>query len=273
MCCHHKCYRWSYPHSVSCPCGFDQNSQNCPSGEICNFRTYRCEPYTPTEGTTTRRYTRATARPTWEGYCKDDSDCGENEYCYRGRTGRNDHGYCYKRRDIEEEERQRRKKELEYGLLNIGLPVGVPLLLMPFFAYCGYKLKMWELRSRYGRPYRSPVGAPRNSQAAASGQAARTQVTEISIGMERLSPSTTELPAAQNISTVEAIEVIEPTDSREQTVAAVSNVTVIENSSRSDLLPDAPPAYNEIRRLQDGDEEQAPPSYQEAIENYHIVQL
>lgn len=267
QCCNQRCYSLN---RGGCPCGFSEDQ--CPSGETCNYRKYRCEPYIPTKGTTTRRYTTQTSpRPTIisdHKSCMSDSDCGENEKCYGSR-----HASCI---SVDKNE------DLKYNVLNIGLPVGLSLLLLPFFGYYGYKLKTLEERRRlrsYGMPYRLPVRRPQNSCTGTTEQPT-SQATELQsvnsasshndrtvIEVECSSPSAPQLPSPQNVPIGEAVE---PRGTDEQAGIAVSSAAVIGNSSGS--LPGAPPPYNEIRRLQNGDvEEQPPPSYEEAIENYNVV--
>ncbi|KAL9959595.1 hypothetical protein ACROYT_G032930 [Oculina patagonica] len=253
-----------------CPC---ISSDECKRDERCYYG--RCEPIPTVSLTTT-----TSARPTRDGDCKKDSDCEENYYCYRGRFGRWKSGYCnIKPRDLEEEERQKRKKDLERNLLNIGLPIGIPFLIMPCLVYFTLKYLNKRERRRYGIPYRSPARTPQRSQAGATGQPRNSQATELQtvstssshndrtvIEVEQLAPSAPQLPAPQNIPTEEVMESTEP---EEQTDIAVSSETVIDNSSS--LVPGAPPSYNEIRRLQNGGGEQPPPSYEEAIVNYNIA--
>ena len=274
VCCRNVCYLKS-SQGFRCSC---HSSYQCKSGESCIYGGCRLSRYTPT----IRRDVTTRARPTlFAGYCEANSDCRENEYCVFGRTGSSTKsGYCSKRRDVEEEERRQRKKELENTLLNIGLPIGVPFLLMPCIIYYTLKCRNREERNRYGRPYRPPVSAPRNSRGGATGQPTSSHATEQQslstasshnnrtvIEMERLSPSAPQIPATQHIPTTG--EAMDRTETDEQAAMTVSNATVVEISS--DLLPGAPPSYNEIRRLQNGDEEQPPPSYEEAIENYDVV--
>ncbi len=187
--------------------------------------------------------------------CKNSSDCEENEYCYFGRLGSWKSGYCHERCDLEEEERQERKKDLERNLLNIGLPIGILFLIMPCLVYFTLKYLNNRERRRYGIPYRSPARAPQSSRAGATRQPRNSQATELQpvsnssshndrtvIEVEQLAPSAPQLPAPQNIPTEEVMESIEP---EEQPDIAVSSETVIDNSSS--LVPGAPPSYNEIR--------------------------
>jgi len=80
-------------------------------------------------------------------------------------------------------------------------------------------------------------------------------------------PSAPPLPLPHNPPTDEALE---PRGADQQAGIAVSSSAAVIGHSSSSLLPDAPPSYKEIRRLQNGKAvEQPPPSYQEAVENYN----
>ena len=80
-------------------------------------------------------------------------------------------------------------------------------------------------------------------------------------------PSAPQLPLPQNVPIDEAME---PRGADQQAGIAISSSAAVIGHSSSSLLPDAPPSYNEIRRLQNGKVvEQPPPSYEDAVENYN----
>ena len=265
LCCNRICV--FNPRENLCPCGYGE--YECPSGEICSSK-WLCEPYTRTEAPTVA--TTTTRRVLTVFNCESDSDCRENQECYEGIETNGP--ICVQK-----------SEDLKNTLLHIGLPVGLSLLLLPLFGYCGYKAKTWEerrwLRSYgTGSAHREPARGPQNSRARTTGQPTTSRATELQsvstasshndrtvIDVERAPPSAPQLPLSQ---TVPADEAMEPRGADQQAGIAVSSSGVVIANSSGSLLPGAPPSYNDIRRLQNREVvEQPPPSYEEAIENYN----
>lgn len=298
QCCNRICHVFSRTQN-SCPC---YGRYKCPRGETCGSK-WLCERYTPTEAptvTTTQRYTTKEWTPlviTKYKSCTSDSDCRDDQECFD--SVETDGPLCMpKSEDL-----------TYYRLLHIGLPIGLPILLMPLFGYCGYKAKMWEERRRLrcygtGGPYSQPAHPPQNSRTRSTRQPTTSRATELQsvstasshhdravieverppptapqlstassrndhavIEMERPPPTAPQLPLPQNLPTDEAME---PRGADQQAGIAVSSSAAVIGHSSGSLLPGAPPSYEEIRRVQNGEVvEQPPPSYEEAVENYN----
>lgn len=266
QCCNQRCYAVPYD-DFRCSC---LSNDDCPYREICsNIR--RCD--TPTENPTTRPYI-----PTPRKYgCKvgSSSNCEEGEICYRSlcrtRTSLRDQSTTHQdRRDVDQ-------------LLSILLPILIPVVVFPCLVYCTVKLKNMEERRRqrrWGLGYRPPLPpAPQNHRAGGTTVPTTSQASELQsvntaasshndhtvIQLERLAPSAPQLSPSG--------EAREATTGRisqgphQQAESDVSSATVI--GYPSSLPPSASSPYNEERRVQYG--EDAPPSYEEAIKNYHVV--
>ena len=291
QCCNRICHVFSSTQN-RCPC---YGRYKCPRGETCGSK-WLCVPYTPTEAPTKPRTPLIITN---YKSCTSDSDCRDNQECFE--SVETNGPICIQKTE------NLKYKLLHIGI-PVGLSILlVPLLV--YCGYKAKTWEESRRLRCYGTggPYMQPARPPQNSRPrttrqptsrATELQSVSTRndrtVTEVerpppaaprlstasshndrtassyndstAIEVQRPTPSTPQLPLPHNVQTDEAMD---PRGVDQHAGTACSSSTAVIGHSSGSLLPGAPPSYNEIRGLQNGEVvEHPPPSYEEAIENY-----